>query len=115
MSELKCHVQETRLGQVWKYHISWYEDPDKLDNVVMVRSRPRDGANRLEVSTWTGEKEVAPVLYVKVRRLSVGSLSLSDVTHLRCLLPGCLWSGLRSDSDYFISATMELIVWLARA
>ena len=59
MSELNCHVKEARLGQQWKYHISWYEDPDSLDNIVMVRSRPRDGANRLEVTSWTNEKEVA--------------------------------------------------------
>ena len=73
MRELKCHVQEARLGQVWKYHISWYEDPDKLDNVVMVRSRPRVGADRMEVSSWTNERDVEAggqtgglVLYVKV-------------------------------------------------
>ena len=73
MRELKCHVQEARLGQVWKYHISWYQDPAGLDNVVVVRSRPREGAENLEISSWTnevdgltGSPETPIVFYVKV-------------------------------------------------
>ena len=86
MRELKCHVQEARLGQVWKYHISWYQDPARLDNVVVVRSRPREGAEKLEISSWTnevdggtGSRETPLVFYVKVSWLSL-AVVLSPVS-----------------------------------
>ena len=70
---MKCHVQEARLGQVWRYHISWYQDPNRLDNVVLVRSRPREGGEKLDISSWTnevdgggGSPETPIVFYVKV-------------------------------------------------
>ena len=62
---------------MWKYHISWYEDPSRLDNVVVVRSRPREGGEKLDISGWTnevdaggGSRETPIVLYVKVSRPS---------------------------------------------
>ena len=121
MRELKCHVQEARLGQVWKYHISWYQDPARLDNVVVVRSRPREGGEKLEISSWTnevdgepGSRETPIVFYVKVSWLSQPVI-LCQVQLPRSLLPGCLWWELRLDCDYFTSTTMELIISLVRS
>ena len=87
---MKCHVQEARLGQVWKYHISWYQDPSRLDNVVVVRSRPREGGEKLDISGWTnevdaggGSRETPIVLYVKVSRPS-HHLGPCQVSSPRC-------------------------------
>ena len=74
---MSCYVQEARLGRVWKYDISWYQDPSRLDNVVLVRSRPREGGDKLEISSWTNEvdagtanRETPIVFYVKVSHCS---------------------------------------------
>ena len=72
---------------MWKYHISWYSDPARLDNVVLVRSRPRDGAESLEISSWTneddgggGNRETPIVFYVKVSWLHPSICPVSSLT-----------------------------------
>ena len=69
------HLQESHLGSVWQYSVSWYRDPTELDNIVLVRSRPRHAAASLDIAAWTNYEHAAagghqePVaLYVQVCR-----------------------------------------------
>ena len=51
-------VQAGYLGTVWRYSVSWYQDPAQLDNMVLVSSKARDVTRQLSVSTWTSSDHV---------------------------------------------------------
>ena len=68
-------MQESHLGSVWQYSVSWYRDPTELDNIVLVRSRPRHAAASLDIAAWTNYEHAAAgghqeplALYVQVCR-----------------------------------------------
>ena len=61
------------IGHVWRYSVSWYRDPALLDNIIIVRSRPRDVRRKLEIQSWTNYDQTAArghtspvVVYVQV-------------------------------------------------
>ena len=61
------------IGHVWRYSVSWYRDPALLDNIIIVRSRPRDVRRKLEIQSWTNYDHISTqrltspvVLYVQV-------------------------------------------------
>ena len=61
------------IGHVWRYSVSWYRDPALLDNIIIVRSRPRDVRRKLEIQSWTNYGHISTqrltspvVLYVQV-------------------------------------------------
>ena len=62
--------QDAMIGHVWRYSVSWYRDPALLDNIIIVRSRPRDVKRKLDITSWTNygyTGHTSPVvLYVQV-------------------------------------------------
>ena len=45
-------LQAGWLGRVWRYSVSWYQDPARLPSLVTVRSRPAPGRPALTAECW---------------------------------------------------------------
>ena len=69
----------SKLGTAWSYSIDWYTAARARDNVVVVRSRPRDPSKVVRLETWTSLDTASPAsnvvsgtnlmaVFVQVRR-----------------------------------------------
>ena len=64
-------LQDVGQGRSWKYQIDWYKDPSLMQSIVIVRSKPHESANNLQITTWTAYSSILTI-YAQVTMGNVG-------------------------------------------